>query len=153
MPTGEITSNTYKVRPGDSLYSIAKQFDTTVDEIKQANSLTSNFISINQELKIPSKIEEETKLYTIKLGDTLYSIAKENNTTVQNIKTANNLTSDVLTIGTQLIIPAPETTYVVKSGDNLYQIARKYGTTVDTIKKLNNLSANNLNVGQILILR
>ena len=104
-------------------------------------------------MKIPSKIEEETKLYTVKSGDTLYSIAKENNTTVQDIKNAINLTSDILTIGTKLVIPTPETTYVVKSGDNLYQIARKYGTTVDNIKALNNLTTNNLSVGQILVLR
>lgn len=153
VPTGTTTSNTYRVRPGDSLYSIAKQFNTTVDELKRANNLTNNFISVNQELKIPSKIEEETQLYTVKSGDTLYSIAKENNTTVQNIKNANNLTSDILTIGTKLIIPTPETTYVVKPGDNLYQIARKYGTTVDNIKALNNLTTNNLSVGQILVLR
>ena len=153
VPTGTTTSNTYRVRPGDSLYSIAKQFNTTVDELKRANNLTNNFISVNQELKIPSKIGEETQLYTVKSGDTLYSIAKENNTTVQNIKNANNLTSDILTIGTKLIIPTPETTYVVKPGDNLYQIARKYGTTVDNIKALNNLTTNNLSVGQILVLR
>ena len=153
VPTGTTASNTYRVRPGDSLYSIAKQFNITVDELKRANNLSNNFISVNQELKIPSKIGEETQLYTVKSGDTLYSIAKENNTTVQNIKNANNLTSDILTIGTKLIIPTPETTYVVKPGDNLYQIARKYGTTVDNIKALNNLTTNNLSVGQILVLR
>lgn len=153
VPTGTTTSNTYKVRPGDSLYSIAKQFNTTVDELKRTNNLTNNFISINQELKIPSKIEEETNLYTVKSGDTLYTIAKENNTTVEDIKNANNLSSDILTIGTKLIIPVPETTYVVKPGDNLYQIARKYGTTVDNIKTLNNLTSNNLTIGQILVLR
>lgn len=153
VPTGTTTSNTYKVRPGDSLYSIAKQFNITVDELKRTNNLTNNFISINQELKIPSKIEEETNLYTVKSGDTLYTIAKENNTTVEDIKNANNLSSDILTIGTKLIIPTPETTYVVKPGDNLYQIARKYGTTVDNIKALNNLTSNNLTIGQILVLR
>ena len=153
VPTGTTTSNTYKVRPGDSLYSIAKQFNTTVDKLKRTNNLTNNFISINQELKIPSKIEEETNLYTVKSGDTLYTIAKENNTTVEDIKSANNLSSDILTIGTKLIIPVPETTYVVKPGDNLYQIARKYGTTVDNIKALNNITSNNLTIGQILVLR
>lgn len=153
VPTGTTNANTYKVKSGDSLYSIAKQFNTTVDKLKRINNLTNNFIAINQELKIPTKIEEETQLYNVKPGDTLYKIAKENNTTVQDIKNINNLTSDILTIGTKLIIPVSETTYVVKPGDNLYQIARKYGTTVDNIKTLNNLTSNNLSVGQILILR
>ena len=74
-------------------------------------------------------MEKGTQLYTVREGDTLY------------------------TIGTKLVIPTPETTYVVKPGDNLYQIARKYGTTVDNIKALNNLTTNNLSVGQILVLR
>ena len=153
VPSGTTASNTYTVKPGDSLYSIAKQFNTTIDELKKANNLTTNIISVNQELQIPSKIVEETNIYTVKPGDTLYKIAKENNITVQDIKNANNLTSDILTVGDKLIIPTLETTYVVKQGDNLYQIARRYGTTVDKLKSLNNLTSNNLTVGQILILR
>lgn len=153
VPTGTTASNTYTVKPGDSLYSIAKQFNTTIDELKKANNLITNIISVNQELQIPSKIVEETNIYTVKPGDTLYKIAKENNITVQDIKNANNLTSDILTVGDKLIIPTLETTYVVKQGDNLYQIARRYGTTVDRLKSLNNLTTNNLTVGQILILR
>ena len=45
--------NTYTVKKGDSLYQIAKKYQTTVEEIKKLNNLTSNVLSINQELKIP----------------------------------------------------------------------------------------------------
>ncbi len=46
------SSNTYTVQKGDSLYSIAKKFNTTVNEIKTKNNLTSNTLSIGQILKI-----------------------------------------------------------------------------------------------------
>ena len=148
-----ISSNTYIVKKGDSLYSIAKEYNTTVDNIKKLNNLTSNLLSIGQILKIPSTIKEDTITYTVKSGDSLYSIARKYNTTVDNIKKLNNLTSNLLSIGQVLKIPNNEEnyiTYTVKSGDSLYSIARKYNTTVDNIKKLNNLTSNLLSIGQVL---
>jgi gametolysin len=65
------------------------------------NNLNSTTISIGQELKIPNT---NVTIYTVKKGDTLYSIAKANNTTVTSIKQLNNLTSDTLSIGQQLKI-------------------------------------------------
>ena len=44
-------------------------------------------------------------IYTVKSGDSLYQIAKKNNTTVNDIKTLNNLTSNLLSIGQELKIP------------------------------------------------
>jgi len=90
--------------------------------------------------------------YTVKSGDTLYSIAKRFNTTVNQIKSLNNLTSDLLRIGQILKIPNQNnyTTYTVKNGDTLYSIAKRFNTTVEQIKSLNNLTSNLLKVGQIL---
>ena len=68
-----------------------------------ANNLKSNLLSIGQILKIPtSQINSQT--YTVKSGDSLYAIAREFNTTVADIKTKNNLTSNNLSIGQELII-------------------------------------------------
>lgn len=148
-----ISSNTYIVKKGDSLYSIAKEYNTTVDNIKKLNNLTNNLLSIGQILKIPSTIKDDTITYTVKSGDSLYSIARKYNTTVDNIKKINNLTSNLLSIGQVLKIPNNEEnyiTYTVKSGDSLYSIARKYNTTVDNIKKLNNLTSNLLSINQVL---
>ena len=150
-------SNYYTVKSGDSLWSISKKFGITVDELKQANNLTSNLLSIGQNLLIPTKESEtSTNEYTVQKGDTLYGIANKFNTTVDNLKSLNNLTTDSLSIGEVLKIPSSSTTntntntYTVKSGDTLYGIANKYNTTVDTLKSLNNLTSNTLSIGQIL---
>ena len=146
--------NVYIVKKGDSLYSIAQKYNTTVDSIKKLNNLASNLLSINQQLKIPTKKEEEVQNfynYVVVPGDTLYSIAKNNNTTVEIIKSINNLSSNVIDVGMQLKLPI-NFVYTVKKGDSLYSIAQKYNTTVDELKRKNNLSSNLLSIGQILII-
>ena len=165
IPTKEIyeeEENIYIVKKGDSLYSIANKYNTTVDELKRINNLTSNILSIGQVLKLPSdkasnvEKEENTISYTVQKGDSLYSIARKYDTTIDRIKDLNNLTTNLLSIGQVLLIPTDtnlETTYTVKKGDSLYSIAKKYNTTVDRLKQLNNLTSNLLSIGQILIVR
>ena len=155
-------SNTYTVVSGDSLYSIANKFNTTVNEIKSLNNLSSNNLSIGQILKIPTKTNESTipnnSTYTVVSGDSLYKIANKFNTTVNEIKSLNNLSSNNLSIGQILKIPTTNDTidsnnyinYTVVKGDNLYSIARKFSTTQDELMKLNNLSSNLLSIGQII---
>lgn len=157
LPSALLPEDTYIVQKGDSLYSIASKYNTTVDALKEVNNLESNILSVGQVLKIPTVEETEGSItYTVQKGDSLYSIAREFNTTAQEIKSLNNLENNLLSIGQELKIPAfqsLETTYTVKRGDSLYSIARKYGTTVDKLKQLNNLTSNLLNIGQILIVR
>lgn len=161
----------YTVVKGDSLYQIAKKYNTTVDELKKLNNLSSNNLTIGMKLKIPvssssttnnEETPSSTKTYTyqVKKGDTLYQIAKNNNTTVDALKKLNNLSSNTLTIGSIIKLPSYSTSsnpseediYIVKSGDTLYQIAKNNNTTVDSLKKLNNLSSSTLTVGQTLLI-
>ena len=160
------TTNTYTVKSGDTLWGIAKKFNLTVNQIKEANNLTSNSLSIGQKLIIPSQTETPTltNFYTVKQGDTLYSIAKKYNVSVNDIINANNLTTTNLSIGqtitiptdTETKVPTPQPTeqeytiYTVKSGDSLYSIAQKYNTTMQKIIDLNNLSTTLLSIGQKL---
>lgn len=147
----------YYVQAGDSLWSIARKFNTTVDEIKKLNNLTTNLLNINQRLLIPKEtdnnISEEQKYYeyTVISGDTLYSIARKYNTTVNELISYNNLSSTALSLGQKIKIPI-EFVYTVKKGDTLYSIAQNYNTTVDNIKKKNNLTSNSLSVGQLLLI-
>ena len=73
---------------------------------KELNNLTSNNLSIGQQLKIPSSSNNTSyTTYTVKRGDSLWLIANNFNTTVDSIKRLNNLTSNNLSIGQQLKIP------------------------------------------------
>lgn len=148
-------SNYYTVKSGDSLWSISRKFGITVDELKSANNLSSNLLSVGQNLIIPGKEAQATSdEYVVKKGDTLYSIARKYNTSVDNLKSINNITTDSLAIGQIIKLPSTSSTasdtYIVKKGDSLYSIARTYNTSVDKLKEINNLTSNALAIGQVL---
>lgn len=146
-------SSTYVVQSGDSLYSIAKKFGTTADKIKQLNNLNNNTLSVGQEIAIPSVALSEVTIYKVQSGDNLYDLAKKFGTSVSELKDLNNLKSDSLSINQELKVPAVnigETTYTVKSGDSLYSIAKKFNTSVDSLKKKNGLGSTMLSIGQVL---
>ena len=162
--TVEDSNVNYIVKKGDNLYNIAKQYNTTVSELKNYNNLTNDNLSIGQVIKIPEttsiitpsedEVINEGSVYVVQKGDTLYSIAKKFNTTVDNIKNINSIIGDVLNIGMNLLIPGSTLTDIivhkVVSGDSLWSLANKYNTTVDAIKQLNNLMSDLLTVGEEL---
>ena len=152
-----LDKNIYIVQSGDSLYAIARKFNTTVDQLKKVNNLTNNNLMIGQKLLINANntlpiTSNNDNTYIVQSGDSLYAIAKKFNTTVDELKRINNLTSNILSINQRLILPNNTMIYIVKSGDSLYAIAKKYNTTIDNIKKNNNLTNNNLSIGQKLII-
>lgn len=154
VPYSYTLDNEYIVQKGDSLWSISKKYGITVDELKNYNNLKTNNLSINQILKIPSPGSSSlnTKTYTVAKGDSLWSISQKFNTTVNELKNLNNLSSNLLSIGMILKIPSNNRTYIVQKGDSLWSISRANNTTVDKIKSLNNLNNNILSIGQELFL-
>lgn len=152
VPSTPPTYQTYTIKKGDSLYSISKKYNTTVDAIKKINNLPSNILTIGTTIQIPSS-NQKNNTYTVERGDTLYSIAKRLGVSIDSLKAANNLTTNMLSVGDKLIIPTEEkNTHKVTKGDTLYSLARKYNTTVANLKTLNNLPSDTLTEGQILIL-
>ena len=150
----------YIVKPGDTLWSIAKRYNISVQELKDLNNLTNNTISVGQRLKI-KEINEEIKqeIYKVKLGDTLYSISQKYNTTVDEIKNINGLTSNTLSINQELIIPYSKKeeivqeeyiTYIVKPDDNLFSISKQFNVPLDSLKEYNNLTSDVLSIGQVI---
>ena len=150
-----VNENYYIVKSGDTLYSIAKKYGLTVDELKKMNNLSSNTLSINQKLLVGNdmSIDDNYDVYVVKSGDTLWGIASKYNTSVDKIKDINNLNSNNLSIGQKLLVPGNNLgtkKYIVKSGDTLYKIAQNNGTTVTELINLNNLKTTNLSIGQVL---
>ncbi len=114
-------ASTYIVKAGDNLWTIASANGVTVAELQNWNSLKSDFLQIGDKLIIgppnqnspqpqytapPSASQESnSSTYTVQANDNLWLIAQKYNTTVEQIKLANNLSSDALQIGDRLIIP------------------------------------------------
>jgi len=165
----------YTVKKGDTLYSIARKYNTTANEIIKLNNLKSNNLSIGQVLRIPEMYTKEEDMYvpefisyTVQKGDNLYSIANKFNTTAEQIIKDNGLASNNLSLGQNLKIKTEvveecfgpdfnintnnKQTYTVQKGDTLYSIAKKYNTSVSNLLSLNNLKNPNLSIGQNLII-
>lgn len=123
----QITKNIHKVSKGESLFAISRKYKIGVEEIKSLNDMNSNTISIGQELVVSKSIVNESKgiiktkkqtitnkpivetkikttKYTVKKGDTLWKIANSFAVSVDKIKTLNNMNSNVINIGQQLIL-------------------------------------------------
>lgn len=99
-------ASTYKVQKGDTLYQIAKKYNTTVSNLKEWNNLDSDLLSINQTLQVakesPVPIPQEKNqapsetTYTIVKGDTLLKIAKNYNISLSDLMSWNNLTNHII---------------------------------------------------------
>jgi len=167
-----VGGTTYVVRWGDTLFSISLKFGTTVDAIKEANGLTSDFIIVGQELIIPvdgtvppgmvPPPAGGPTIHIVQPGENLFRISLRYGTTVDAIAKANNIVNPwFIYVGQELKIPTggggmPPSgpggkTYVVQPGDTLYSIAVRHDTTVQALVVANNLSNPNLiYVGQTL---
>ena len=175
----EPEEGTYVVQSGDSLYSIANAFDASVQDIIDWNNLDNDFLQIGQVLIVvdpgngedpeepdPDLEEPEDNIYIVQSGDYLYRIANEFGITVDNLIDWNNLESNSLFVGQELIVVDPDNgseepdpgdpediIYVVEAGDYLYRIAAEFGITVQDIIDWNNLESDALQVGDELIIR
>ena len=162
--SGGNIEGTYTVKSGDSLWSIANRFGTTVAVLKELNNLNTNELSVGQVLKLPESTSSSesgitSNTYTVKSGDSLWSIARKHNTTVSEIQKLNQLSSTLLQVGQVLKLPGSTSssesgvtsnTYTVKSGDSLWSIANRFGVTVKELMDYNNLNSNLLSIGQVL---
>ena len=164
-PTGPGNYFEYTVRSGDTLFLLAQRFGTTVNAIKSLNGLTSDVLMIGQVLRIPVSTTTPPQPpqpptpppanyfnYTVRPGDTLFFLAQRFGTTVNAIKSLNNLTSDALSVGQILKIPGSFFLYTVRAGDTLYLLGQRFGVSVNSIMSVNNLTSGALSIGQVLII-
>lgn len=127
----------YTIKSGDSLSLIAKNYNTTLNELKSINNLTSDMIYVGQVLKVPNGTNGTTTpeakastTYTVKSGDSLWRISTNNNLTVTQLKSYNNLTTDAIYVGQILQLTAKSITNPdVKPSQNMDALiteAKKY---------------------------
>lgn len=104
--------------------------------------------------------------YTVQEGDCLWTVANKFNVSMDSIKSASNLTSDLLQVGQSLTIPdndayqstspayrsSSDSTYTVNPGDCLWLIANQFGTSTEAIMSANNLASEQLMPGQTLVI-
>ena len=105
------SGNTHTIQKGDTLYSLARKYGMTVEELKSLNGMNSNNLALGQVLKVKftnrkvsPKIKSKSGYYTVKAKDTLYSLSRKFGLTVEAIKKINNLSSNALSIGQVLKI-------------------------------------------------
>jgi peptidoglycan endopeptidase LytF len=154
----------YVIQAGDTLYSLAQRFNTTVEAIMRANpGIDPDNLQIGQRICIPGVPPGPGpcpggRIYVIRAGDTLFSLAQRFNTTVEAIMRANpGIDPDNLQIGQRICIPGAGPPvpcpggriYVIQSGDTLYSLAQRFNTTVEAIVRANpGIDPDNLQIGQ-----
>lgn len=170
-------TTTHTVQQGETLFNIADQYNVEVEQLEAWNDINANELSVGTELIIRptsssnQEQDEDPVIHTVKDNETFFSISKQYNVTIAELKSWNNIESNNLNVGQQLTIYPPETSasgeesitteedtqtntyYTVKNNDSLFKIAQEHGMTVDQLKELNNLSSNTIRVGQRLTVR
>lgn len=148
--------NQYIVQRGDTLYSLALKYNTTVDKLRELNNLNTNTLTIGQILALPIETNiEEYDIYIVKKGDSLWSISRKFNIDINDLIELNNLKDLTLQINQSILVPKQQENietdiYIVKKGDTLWSISNKLNIPVQTLKELNNLNSNLLKVNQQL---
>lgn len=171
-------NKTHTIKKGETLFSIAKQYDVSVSQLRQLNDISGNALNVGQQIAITKEnntgSEGKTTTHIVQKGETLFGIAKSNNVRIAEIKSWNDLSANNLSVGQKLTLYPKEnsgnedkpdtssnkitsndeadqnTYYTVKNGDTLYGIAQQHQMTVKEVKNLNSLSSSNISVGQQL---
>ncbi len=130
----------YVVKKNDSLYMIAKQYNTTVDELKEINHLYSNTIYPNQILFIPVKntTNNDCKTYITADGESIGDILKKHNITLSGLESMNDI-DRIKVEGNQLLCVdyKSNNTHTVVATDTIDSILRRYGLTAMELLMLN----------------
>ncbi|MGL5722571.1 MAG: LysM peptidoglycan-binding domain-containing protein [Brevinema sp.] len=159
-----LSAEIYVVKKGDSLWSVARSRDLSLNAIKKLNDLSRDQLYLGQKLVLPNEIID----YSTKSGDTLSDIAEKYGAKISQLVLLNNLDSETIVQGQKLSIPAfkssgssnPQTsntdttlTHVVSRGETLLGIALKYGMTLTQLQNLNSKKNSQIYAGERLIVR
>lgn len=157
------------VRPGDTLSRIASRYGTSVREIARLNKINPNgILRVGQKLLVYAPVTRRgnqrvsrSSFYSVRRGDTLYSIARRHGLSVSTLKMWNRLRSNKIYPGQRLRVRPPRTapaptkggTYIVQPGDTLSEIAQRYGVSIADLRRWNSLRSSRIYAGQRLVVR
>jgi len=195
--TATVKTTKHKIKSGETLYTIAHKNHTTIEEVRKVNGLkkgdnlkvgrvltvpTNTYVAKKKSTqKIAHKVTKKKSTpkivkHSIKSGETLYTIAHANHTTIEEVRKVNSLKKgETLKVG--WVLRVPKNTYVpnkklakksihktsknkstpkivkhkIKSGETLFTIAKKHHTTIAEVRKVNGLKKGaNLKIGRVL---
>lgn len=163
----------HRVDEKETLYSISRRYGTPVTAIIEANPETSGSLTVGKELRVPYTPKTRSTasgIHKVQPKETLYSIARLYNISVDDLKAWNYLTGDAtISVGQELRVKKPSSVsgtsttsannetaspssgHTVAEGETLYAISRKYKISVDQLKEWNKLAGNDVRVGQVLV--
>ena len=158
----------HQVDERETLYAISRRYHVTVTQILEYNKEADAGLEVGQILKVPFVARPATPRQTngyhiVGVGETLFSISRMYNLTVDELKSLNNLSDNAISVGQQLVVKRdsvfvkPEVIgntmvgfHQVAAGETLYSISKTYGVTIQQIKEWNNLSTTSLDIGQMI---
>ncbi len=165
----------HRVEEKETLFAISRRYRATVDDILRYNASAGSGLEIGQILKVPytppAKKSAGGLVHVVAPKETLYSISRVYEVSVDDLRQWNNLTDNALTIGQELIIKRSQSAaanppqkeqqenrmmiskkgvHTVQQKETLFSIARQYGVSVDQLKTWNHLEGNELTIGQTL---
>ena len=142
----------YRIKPGDTLRSVAKKFATNESTLKDLNNIYySDAIRAGMDIIVPKNANTYFTYYTIEKGDSLYEIARKYNINPELLASLNGLEmNDFIYPGQEILIPRNEYSYyITKEGDTLDTVSQMF--KVSKSKLLDNNSTIYLQAGQILV--
>ncbi len=152
------------VKRGDTLYDIARKYNTSVASLKSLNHLSRNTIRVGQKLKLYSGSYGDIDgagYHTVRRGETLSHIADKYRMPVSKLKSINNLKNNTIFPGQKLLLSSSSTVtktdkgtdyHIVQKGETLSHIADKYLIPVRKIQAINGISGTNIFPGQKIYL-
>ena len=182
-PSERVPVTRYRVATGDSVASVARRFETTIDVVREMNDLPAGKLTVGADLSVPAPVvlppkvaraaalfdrperrsRRHAHIHVVRSGDSLWAIAQRRGIDVRQLAHLNGMEPDSpLRAGQHLKLAsaraqATETlrpvTYTVRSGDTLSQISRLFQVSVAQISHWNSLASPILSPGQKLIIR
>ena len=166
------TDNSSSVQDEEMAGEDTSQPDTSSQETQQADTTTENTGSVQPDNNTTGKNNKDVKLHMVKQGETLFSISKKYKVSIDDLRRANQLLDNSISVGKVIIIPknsgtakeevvekkteqakpSPDNSkavyHIVKPGETLYRIHVNYKVPIATLRKLNHLKGNSIKVGQ-----